>query len=116
MSKNVYPIMHENYLQDPPGKNRIWAWLTSTDHKRIGILYLGGMVFFFLIAMLIGFVIKLEMLTPGQTIISAQTYNALFTLHGLLMIFLFIIPGIPAVLGNFIMPIMIGAKDVAFQD
>lgn len=114
MSKNDFTISHENYLQNPPGKSKLWAWMTSTDHKRIGIMYLAGMMGFFAIAMLIGLLMKIEMLTPGKDIIDAQTYNAFFTLHGMLMIFLFIIPGIPAVFGNFIMPIMIGARDVAF--
>lgn len=114
MIDQEYTIPKDNYLNNPPGKNKIWAWMTSTDHKRIGIMYMMGMMVFFSVAMLIGLLMKLEMLTPGKTIMSAQTYNAFFTLHGLIMIFLFIIPGIPAVFGNFMMPIMIGARDVAF--
>lgn len=92
----------------------ILSWLLTTDHKRIGIMYLCCMSFFFLIAMTIGVLMKLEMLSPGSTIMQPQTYNSLFTLHGVIMIFLFIIPGVPAVFGNFIMPIQIGAKDVQF--
>ena len=79
-----------NYIQATKG---IKSWLFTTYHKRIGIMYLTGLTFFFLVAMSIGFVMKLEMLTPGKTVVEAQTYNALFTLHGIIMIFLFIIPG-----------------------
>ncbi|MFZ1321816.1 MAG: cbb3-type cytochrome c oxidase subunit I [Ignavibacteria bacterium] len=90
------------------------SWLFTTDHKRIGLMYLSAMTVFFLSAMTIGFLMRLEMLTPGETIMSAQTYNSFFTLHGVIMIFLFIIPGVPAVFGNFILPIQLGAKDVQF--
>jgi len=92
----------------------ILSWLLTTDHKRIGIMYLICMSLFFLTAMTIGVLMKLEMLSPGSTIMQPQTYNSLFTLHGVIMIFLFIIPGVPAVFGNFIMPIQLGAKDVQF--
>ncbi|RME86846.1 MAG: cytochrome c oxidase subunit I [Planctomycetota bacterium] len=92
----------------------ILGWIFSTDHKRIGILYLVSMFSFFLVGMTLGFLIRLEMLTPGPTIMTAKTYNAVFTLHGVIMIFLFVIPGIPASLGNFFLPIQIGAEDVAF--
>jgi cytochrome c oxidase subunit 1 len=92
----------------------IFAWILSTDHKRIGIMYLFSMTTFFLVAVCIGFLMRLEMLTTGETIVSAQTYNSLFTLHGVIMIFLFIIPGIPAAFGNFMLPLQIGARDVAF--
>ena len=98
-----------------PSKHKgIFAWILSTDHKRIGILYLFSLLTFFLIAATLGVLMRLEMLTPGKTIIEPQTYNTFFTLHGIMMIFLFIIPGLPAVFGNFMMPIMIGAKDVFF--
>ncbi|CAN5608820.1 cytochrome c oxidase subunit I [soil metagenome] len=92
----------------------IKSWLLTVDHKRIGILYLGVVLLFFFTAIVFGFLMKLEMLTPGQTIVKPQTYNTLFTLHGVIMVFLFIIPSIPAIFGNFIMPIQIGAKDVIF--
>jgi len=90
------------------------SWLITIDHKRIGILYLISVVFFFLVAMIIGVFMRLEMLSPGETFMKAQTYNSLFTLHGVIMIFLFIIPAIPAVFGNFFLPIMLGAQDVQF--
>ena len=92
----------------------IAGWLLTLDHKRIGLLYLMAMLSFFAVAVSLGVLMRLEMLTPGETIMKAQTYNSIFTLHGVIMIFLFIIPGIPAVFGNFIMPIQIGAPDVAF--
>ncbi len=98
------------------GGTRPWilSWILSTDHKRIGILYLVTMAFFFFLAVAFGVLMRLEMLTPGETVVGPQTYNTLFTLHGIIMIFLFIIPGLPATLGNFMMPIMIGARDVFF--
>jgi len=92
----------------------ILGWILSTDHKRIGILYLLTMLVFFSIAVILGLLMRLEMLTPGRTIVEPQTYNTFFTLHGVIMIFLFIIPGMPAVFGNFMLPLMIGAKDVFF--
>jgi cytochrome c oxidase subunit 1 len=92
----------------------ILSWLLTTDHKRIAILYLTAMLTFFLVGMTIGVFMRLEQLTMGPTLMKPTTYNALFTLHGVIMIFLFVIPGLPAVFGNFLLPIMIGAKDVAF--
>ena len=92
----------------------IFAWLLSTDHKRIGLLYFWCIIFFFCVGAILGLLIRLELFAPGETIMGAQTYNAVFTLHGVIMIFLFIIPGIPAAFGNLIMPIQIGARDVAF--
>ena len=90
------------------------AWLTSTDHKRIGILYLSCVALFFLVGAALGGMMKLELFNPGEQIMSAQTYNGLFTVHGIIMIFMVVIPGLSAVFGNFFLPIMIGAKDVAF--
>ncbi|MHA2610903.1 MAG: cytochrome c oxidase subunit I [bacterium JZ-2024 1] len=92
----------------------ILAWVLSTDHKRIGILYMVSMLAFFLVGASLGFLIRLELIAPGPTIVSSQTYNSLFTLHGVIMIFLFVIPGLTAVFGNFFLPIQIGARDVAF--
>ncbi|MBN2366734.1 MAG: cytochrome c oxidase subunit I [Calditrichaeota bacterium] len=103
----------KNFYQEKTHKG-ILAWLLSTDHKRIGIMYLFSMLTFFLIAVFLGFLMRLEMLTPGETVMGAHTYNSIFTLHGVLMIFLFIIPGIPAAFGNFMLPLQIGARDVAF--
>jgi cytochrome c oxidase subunit 1 len=96
------------------GRKGILSWLLTTDHKRISILYLVAMMVFFLVGMTLGVLMRLEQLTMGPTLMKPTTYNALFTLHGVIMIFLFVIPGLPAVFGNFLLPIMLGAKDVAF--
>lgn len=90
------------------------GWIFSTDHKRIGLLYMYSILTMFLAGVALGLLIRLELMAPGQTIMSAQRYNEVFTLHGVIMIFLFIIPGIPAIFGNFFLPIQIGANDVAF--
>lgn len=104
----------ESYLNYPGMKKGLLGWIFSTDHKRIGILYLVSMITFFAVGVTLAFIMKLEMLTPGKDVVDPQTYNTLFTLHGMIMIFLFIIPGIPAIFGNFFLPIQLGAKDVAF--
>jgi cytochrome c oxidase subunit I len=103
-----------SYLVDTGKRKGIAAWLTTTDHKRIALLYLYAMVVFFLVGMGIGVAMRLVQLHSLQHMMKPQTYNALFTLHGVIMIFLFVIPGVPAVFGNFLLPILIGAKDVAF--
>ena len=90
------------------------GWLFTTDHKRIGLLYLISTFSFFGIGVLLGLTMRLELIRSGMHFFSAQTYNAIFTLHGVIMIFFFIIPGIPASLGNFILPLQLGARDVAF--
>lgn len=92
----------------------LFAWILSTDHKRIGLLYLYSIMLFFIVGAILGLLMKLELIAPGRTIMGPQTYNGFFTLHGIIMIFLIVIPGLPAVFGNFMLPIMIGAKDVAF--
>lgn len=100
-----------NYLEASHGFR---SWVTSTDHKRIGILYLVGILSFFVFGMAMAVTFRLELLLPGEQFISAHTYNRLLSLHGVAMIFLVIIPAIPAVFGNFFLPILIGAQDVAF--
>jgi cytochrome c oxidase subunit 1 len=92
----------------------IFGWIFSTDHKRIGLLYLYSALGFFLMAVALGVSMRLELLTPGRTIMSAQTYNDVFTMHGVIMVFLFIIPIVPGALGNLFLPIQVGANDVAF--
>ncbi len=104
---------HEpSYLE--AGRRGILGWILSTDHKRIGILYLIAMLVQFFIAVGIGVTMRLVALSENSTLIQPETYNALFTVHGVIMIFMFVIPGLSAVFGNFFMPILIGAKDVAF--
>ena len=101
----------DNYLNHTPG---IWSWLTTLDHKRIGLLYLAGITFFFLLGGAAAGLFRLELMTPQSDLVESETYNKLFTLHGIIMIFFFLVPGIPGVLGNFLVPIMIGARDMAF--
>jgi len=96
------------------GKTGITAWIFSTDHKRIGLLYLFSTFSFFLVGTLLGLLLRIELMAPGRTIMGPQTYNALFTVHGVTMIFLFILPGFPGAFGNLVMPIQVGARDVAF--
>lgn len=114
MSNSTTSVNNVNYLEYKGKYKGIFAWIFSTDHKRIGLMYLWGMALFFIVGISLGFVMKSEMLNPGKDLVDAQTYNAIFTLHGVIMIFLVIIPGIPAVFGNFFLPIQIGAKDVSF--
>ncbi|MBN2319461.1 MAG: cbb3-type cytochrome c oxidase subunit I, partial [Acidobacteria bacterium] len=102
-----------SYLEEGGGKG-IRSWIFSTDHKRIGILYLASMMFLFFIAVVFGVLMRIEQMTLDPPIFPAQMYNALFTLHGVIMIFMFVLPGLSAIFGNFFLPIMIGAKDVAF--
>ena len=92
----------------------IWSWITTVDHKRIGILYMWVILFWFCVAVVLGVLLRTELVSPGVTIMEADTYNAVFTLHGVLMVFLFLIPAMPAIFGNFLLPIHIGADDVFF--
>ena len=102
---------HAPYLT---AKRGIGSWLYTLDHKRIGLLYLTMVALAFLVGGVFALLVRLELFTRGKTIIDAETYNRFFTLHGAAMVFLFIIPSVPASLGNFFLPIMLGAKDVAF--
>ncbi|HEX9304018.1 MAG TPA: cytochrome c oxidase subunit I [Thermoanaerobaculia bacterium] len=100
-----------NYLNATYG---VKSWLLTRDHKRIALLYLASITFFFFLGGLFALLIRLELLTPAGDLVQSQTYNKLFTMHGVIMVFFFLIPSIPAVLGNFLIPMMIGAKDLAF--
>ena len=100
-------------------KKGIWSWMTTVDHKRIGIMYLFFVLLSFLVGGLLALVLRLGLMSPdhkvgGMVIYDAEMYNRIFTLHGAIMVFMFIIPSIPAALGNFVLPLMLGAKDVAF--
>ncbi len=105
---------HVSYREHQGKYKGIMAWLTTTDHKRIGLMYLFGIAVFFCVAAVLGLLMRIEKIAPGETIMDAATYNGIFTLHGVIMIFIVVIPGIAAVFGNFCLPIMIGAKDVMF--
>src|SRR5580693_1826091 len=103
-------VEREDYLQAYTLK----SWLLTTDHKRIGLLYMVSITLFFFIGGAAATVLRLELMTPQGDVVQPETYNKLFTAHGVIMIFFFLIPSIPAVLGNFLIPIMIGARDLAF--
>jgi cytochrome c oxidase subunit I len=123
----TYPPGHEpthHYLREPgPGPDvrggrRAWevfkSWATTVDHKRIGVMYLVAVSAAFVLGGIAALGVRIELIDPGQVMMDADGYNRLFTLHGIVMVFLFIIPSIPATIGNFVLPIMLGAKDVAF--
>src|SRR5262245_14795211 len=90
------------------------SWLLTLDHKRIGLLYLFAISFFFALGGICATLVRLQLIAPQADLMSAEMYNRAFTMHGVIMIFFFLIPSIPAVLGNFCLPLMLGAKDVAF--
>ncbi len=100
-----------NYLKARKG---ILSWLVTIDHKRIGIMYLISVITLFVCGGIYAFLFRVELWTPGRDIMSVNTYNHFFTMHGVIMVFLVVVPGIPSALGNFILPIQIGAKDLAF--
>ena len=103
--QRITHIPHEvNYL-DYKGKYKgIFAWILSTDHKRIALLYMYSMLTMFVVGVVLGLAMKLELIAPGKTIMDPQTYNAMFTVHGVIMIFMIVIPGLSAVFGNFMLP------------
>src|SRR5690242_15733267 len=111
MSSEATVIHHpHSYLSE--GGLRSWA--LTLDHKRIGVMYLCTTLLFFLVGGVLALLLRLKLLTPGPALFSDHVYNVLFTMHGAMMIFLFIIPAIPSSLGNFFIPLLIGARDVAF--
>jgi cytochrome c oxidase subunit I len=107
----IEPRAVKNYLTE--GRT-LKSWLLTTDHKRIGVLYLISILFYFLVAAIAAALMRMELITPAGDMVTSETYNKLFTIHGTLMVWFFLIPSIPAVLGNFILPMMLGARDVAF--
>src|SRR5918997_4470553 len=92
----------------------VWSWLLTVDHKRIGLLYMASLTLFFLLGGAAATLVRLELLTPQGDLLQAEAYNKMFTIHGVVMIWLFLLPSIPAVLGNFLVPMMVGARDMAF--
>jgi cytochrome c oxidase subunit 1 len=100
-----------NYLNADYG----WrSWLFTLDHKRIALLYMVSITFFFMIGGFFAVLMRIHLIEPQGALVQPETYNKLFTLHGVIMIFFFLIPSIPAVLGNFLIPLMVGARDLAF--
>ncbi|MDP0501793.1 MAG: cbb3-type cytochrome c oxidase subunit I [Verrucomicrobiota bacterium JB022] len=109
--REVEPSAEPSYLEHD---RSLKGWLLTTDHKRIGILYLFTITFFFGIAAFAAAMMRADLTTPQGDLVISETYNKLFTIHGVLMVWFFLVPSIPAVLGNFLLPLMLGAKDVAF--
>jgi Heme/copper-type cytochrome/quinol oxidases, subunit 1 len=104
-------LPRDNYLNSSYG---LKSWFLTKDHKRIAILYLITITFFFLFGGTMAVLIRLELLTPAADLFQSDTYNKLFTAHGIVMVFFFLVPSIPTTLGNFLLPMMIGARDLAF--
>ena len=101
----------KNFFEEKRG---LFSWIFTQDHKRIALLYLYSIMTFFVVGVILGFLMRMELFRPGKDIFEPHMYNQAFTLHGVIMIFLVIIPSIPAVFGNFALPIMLGTDDVAF--
>ena len=115
MSDTIHQNTGEPSYLEYQGKYKgLAAWIFSTDHKRIALLYLYAIMLFFAVGAILGVLMRTELIAPGETIMKPQTYNGMFTLHGIIMIFLVVIPGLSVTFGNFFLPILIGAKDVAF--
>src|ERR1700733_4988716 len=121
MTPNDTFFVAANGDKEKPAKNylntgtTVKSWLLTTDHKRIGILYLLSITAFFIVGAFAAGMMRLELLTyKGDVLASADQYNRMFTTHGVIMVFFFLVPSIPATLGNFFLPIMIGARDLAF--
>ncbi|MEX2573368.1 MAG: cytochrome c oxidase subunit I [Balneolaceae bacterium] len=104
-----YP--EKSYLSEEKG---LWAWMTTVDHKKIGLMYLASITLFFFAGGMLALLLRTELLVPAQSFLAADTYNQIFTLHGAIMVFFFLVPSVPAALGNFILPLQLGCKDVAF--
>jgi len=112
MSHGKPGVVHgDNYFNYEPG---IWSWLTTLDHKRIGLMYLFTIMCMFLLGGIFALAIRMELFSPGMQFLTNDQFNRFFTYHGAIMVFMVVIPLIPAAIGNFVMPMMIGAKDVAF--
>ena len=107
-------VRDRGFLETPPGRGRLASWIFSTDHKRVAILYLASTLAFFAVGAALGLLTHLELLAPGRTVMDARAYGQAFTAHGVVMVFLVIIPAAPGVFGNFLLPLMIGARNVAF--
>lgn len=101
----------KNYLNHEKG---IWSWMSTVDHKRIGVLYGVTLAVMFFIGGMMALLVRLELMSPGETIMGRDAYNQVFTWHGIVMVFLFLVPSVPAILGNFVLPLHLGAADVAF--
>src|ERR1035437_7626635 len=99
---NTADVHGDNYINHTPG---IMSWLGTLDHKRIGMMYLFTVMVFFLLGGIFALGIRLELFSPGMQYMTPDTYNKFFTYHGAIMVFMVIIPLIPAAIGNFVLPI-----------
>lgn len=111
MASITFDRFRENYLN---AGYTARSWLLTLDHKRIAVLYMISITFFFFVGGFAAVLFRLELLTPQADLVSLDNYNRLFTVHGIIMIFFFLVPAIPSVLGNFLIPLMIGARDLAY--
>ncbi len=111
MSPIVTELPKIHYLNAAYG---LKSWLLTTDHKRIAILYLITVTLYFFLGGFFALLVRLELMTPASDLLRPETYNRMFTMHGIVMIFFFLIPAIPAIIGNFVIPMMLGARDLAF--
>src|ERR1700747_3331364 len=111
MPSSTVLLPPRHYLNEGYG---IKSWLLTRDHKRIALLYLASITLFFVLGGIFALLIRMELLTPQADLVSSETYNKLFTMHGVIMVFFFLIPSVPATMGNFFLPMMIAARDLAF--
>src|SRR6185437_9903510 len=105
------PAAEPSYLTS---ENTVRSWLLTTDHKRIALLFFASITFFFFVGGFAATLIRLHLVNPAGTLLQPDMYNRMFTMHGIVMVWFFLIPSIPATLGNFLLPLMIGAHDLAF--
>ena len=111
MTEAVVETTRRNYLNETQG---LLSWLLTTDHKRIAILYTFSITAFFFLGGFFALLMRLELIEPRNWLVDSETYNKLFTMHGIIMVWFFLIPSIPNILGNFMIPLVVGAKDLAF--
>ena len=107
----IKAVPRDSYLTD---QRSMWSWLATTDHKRIALLYLASITAFFFLGGAAAALMRINLLTPGGLIVDHELYNRLFTMHGVIMVWFFLVPAIPVTLGNFVTPLMLGARDLAF--
>ena len=114
MAASTEPVLIEHKINYLNVNHSVRSWLFTTDHKRIAILFLVSITSMFFVGAIFAGIIRLELITPQGDLVTSDTYNKMFTMHGIIMVFFFLVPSIPATLGNFLVPMMIGARDLAF--
>src|SRR5438552_1126677 len=113
MATVTVPAGSRGILRRPTATTGFWSWFTTVDHKKIGLMYAGTAFFFFIVGGLEALLIRAQLAQPNGHVVTAAQYNQIFTMHGLTMIFLFVMP-MSAGFFNYLIPLMIGARDVAF--